>query len=56
VIGAYRAARFEEAAAALAEAGDPSQDALLSLYAERLTALRVQTPPGWSPVLRFTSK
>jgi adenylate cyclase len=56
MIGAYRAARFEEAAAALAEAGDPAHDPLAAIYAERLSKLRAGTPPDWSPVLRFTSK
>jgi adenylate cyclase len=56
MIAAYRAARFEEAASALAEAGDPGRDPLAALYAERLARLRAGTPPGWSPVQRFTEK
>jgi adenylate cyclase len=56
MVGAYRAARFEDAAAALAEAGDPASDPLVRIYAERLAVLRAGTPPDWSPVLRFTSK
>ncbi len=56
MMDAYRAARFDEAAAALADASDPARDPLAAVYAARLAALRVQTPPGWSPVLRFTSK
>lgn len=56
MIGAYRAGRFEEAAAALDEAGDPASDGLHRLYAERLATLRDGTPPDWSPVLRATTK
>jgi adenylate cyclase len=56
MVGAYRAGRFAEAAAALAEAGDPSTDPLAAVYAERITELRAGAPAGWSPVLRFTTK
>jgi adenylate cyclase len=56
MVGAYRAGRFAEAAAALAEADDPAKDPLVALYAERLAALREAVPPDWSPVLRFTTK
>ncbi|NKC31172.1 adenylate/guanylate cyclase domain-containing protein [Falsiroseomonas selenitidurans] len=56
MIAAYRAARFEEAAAALAEAVDDGPDPLATLYAERLAALRAGPPADWSPVLRFTTK
>jgi len=56
MIGAYRAARFEEAAAALAEMGDPARDGLVALYAARVAELSAGAPPDWSPVLRFTSK
>jgi len=56
LIGAYRAGRFADAGAALAEAGDPGSDGLLRLYAERLAALRDGAPPDWSPVLRATAK
>jgi adenylate cyclase len=55
MIGAYRAGRFAEAEAALAEAGAP-EDSLAKLYAERLAALRAGAPPDWSPVLRATTK
>jgi adenylate cyclase len=56
MIGAYRAGRFEEALAALAEAGDAASDGLVAVYAERLAALRAGAPPDWSPVLRATTK
>jgi adenylate cyclase len=56
MIGAYRAGRFEDAAAALAEASDPAGDALARLYADRISKLREGTPPDWSPVLRATTK
>jgi adenylate cyclase len=56
MIGAYRAARFGEATAALAEMGDTTGDPLAALYARRLAELAAGTPPDWSPVLRFTTK
>jgi adenylate cyclase len=55
MIGAYRAGRFDEAQAALAEAG-AADDSLVALYAERLGSLRAGAPPDWSPVRRFTTK
>ena len=56
MIGAYRAAQFDEASAALTEMGDAAGDALVSVYAARLAELSAGAPPDWSPVLRFTSK
>ena len=56
MLGAYRAGRFDEAAAALSEAGDPADDRLARLYAERIDRLREGAPPDWSPVFRATTK
>jgi hypothetical protein len=56
MLGAYRAGRFDEAAAALSEAGDPADDRLARLYAERIDRLRETTPTDWSPVFRATTK
>jgi adenylate cyclase len=57
MIGHFRAGRFAEAQATIAQLAPADDDTLAALYRHRLDALAAAPPgPDWSPVTRFTTK